>query len=87
MLGVKLPGDALYGHYTEQRTRQSVLLHTLPLALLLQAWFSKELIPRQVNKKLHEAKSVLGKHSINIFSANVYNYWGCVPCGQTFQGS
>lgn len=38
-----------------------------PLALL-QAWFSKELIPRQVNKKLHEAKSVLGKHSINIFS-------------------
>ena len=32
-----------------------------PLALLLQAWFSKELIPGQVNKKLHEAKSVLGK--------------------------
>lgn len=38
-----------------------------PLALLLQAWFSKELIPGQVNKKLHEVKSVWGKHSINIF--------------------
>ena len=61
MLGVKLPGDVLYGHYNDQRTRQSVLLQTLPISTSSASLVLQRINPRTSKQKASRSKVSIGE--------------------------